>query len=119
MTNEEVHTRKTIRIPKSPLSPLSPLPFTTKPSKGSSVDFVVLKTGASKEEALFYLEENHWNVNHAVADILQDQDWEKEEKEEKEILRMDDGEVELERKNIGCLAWLAPTPTDEIKLLAR
>jgi len=103
MTNEEVHTRKTILIPKHPSqTPLPPPKHTLLAPRTAPINLVIAKTGVSIEEAKFYLDENNGVVADAVAAIKQDELWEKEEKETE---TEEEEEVEKARSRIGCFSW--------------
>ena len=113
VTNEEVHTRKTIIIPKHPNQTPLPPKQTNVTRKTSNIDLVVAKTGVSKEEAKYYLDDNHGVVAHAVAAIKQDEEWEKETKED---AAGDEDEKEVTHKPVGCFTW-GRTEEQEILLV--
>jgi hypothetical protein len=46
------------------------------------------------------LEESNWVVNHAVAAIKQDEEWEEDDK-----ITRGGGEVEEPQKAVGCFSW--------------
>jgi len=111
VNNEELYSRKTILIPKNPAKPPLPPPSPSLQARTSPVDQFIAKTGASREEALFYLEDNGWVVDHAVAAMVQDSEWDMKEggiladKRVHQIKKV--GELEIEpRRKAGCFAWL-------------
>eukprot|EP00026_Physarum_polycephalum_P014198 Phypoly_transcript_14688.p1 GENE.Phypoly_transcript_14688~~Phypoly_transcript_14688.p1 ORF type:complete len:260 (+),score=41.96 Phypoly_transcript_14688:120-899(+) len=113
VTNDEVHTRKTILIPRHPTQTPLPPKQTATPKSSSPIDLVVRKTGVSREEAKFYLEENGGVVAHAVAAIKQDEEWDEEQK----TPGGEEDEDEFEQKSIGCFKW--GNSDDKLKLLEK